>query len=275
MPMALCHRCKDTNPKPLEIKPMKTLLTRSIALAAVAGSLCFTQVASAAAVSYYGLQNDMSQWRSTSITKTITTPGGNVAAPNNYYGADGWQVINNFSFPSYISGQSIGSSQYVDGGYSLIDNPALTVAPVVAPQMPSSLLYQTPGINVESSPLFAFTVGANAPASFLVGIAYGNLPSPSQDTYLGSSFRLAVGASSASQATVANNGIIDWMFFKVDGAANLDVINIYGTGSSVTGWTDLAAVSFDTIPEPGTYALLGLAGFGLALHRLRRRRRTS
>jgi PEP-CTERM motif len=254
---------------------MKTLLLRSLALAVVAGSLCFAQAASAAAVvSYYGLQNNMSQWRSTSVTKTITTPGGDVLAPNNYYGADGYTAINVFSMPSYISAQSIGASSYIDGGYAPINNPAFPVAPVVA-DMASSLLYQIPGAGAESSPLFAFTVGANAPASFLMGIAYGQLPSPSEDTYLGSSFRVAVGASSASQATVANNGIIDWMFFKIDGATSGNVINIYGTGSSVTGYADLAAVSFDTIPEPGTYALLGLAGFGLALHRLRRRRRTS
>ena len=255
---------------------MKTLLTRSIALAAVAGSLCFAQVASAAAVvSYYGYQLDTPGWRSTSVTKTITTPGGDVLAPTNYYGADGYQYVAGQSLPSYISGVAFTGSSYSLAAYQPIDNPTLPIAPVVA-DMASSLLYQIPGAGAESSPLFAFTVGANAPASFLMGIAFGNLPLD-QSPYLGASFRVAVGASTTAQVPlIGNNGLIDWLFFKVDDAANFDVINIYGVGGAAPyGWTDLAAVSFDTIPEPGTYALLGLAGFGLALHRLRRRRRTS
>jgi PEP-CTERM motif len=255
---------------------MKTLLTRSIALAALAGSLCFTQVASAAGtVSYYGYQLDTPGWRSTSLTKTITlAAGGSVVDPDGYYGTDGYTALNVFSMPTYISAQSIGSSLFLSGGYEPIDNPTLAVAPVVA-DMPASLLYQTPGVGVESSPLFAFTLNGTAPASFLMGIAFGQLPSPSQDAFLGASFRVAIGASTTEQvALIGNNGLIDWVFFKVDGATTGQVVNIFGTGGPV-GYADLAAVSFDTIPEPGTYALLGLAGFGLALHRLRRRRRTS
>jgi hypothetical protein len=248
---------------------MKTLLTRSIALAAVAGSLCFTQVASAAAVvSYYGYQLDMTKWRSTDFPKTITLPDtSTVAAPNNYYGADGWTSLNAFSLPSYISAQSIGVSGYVPGGYGLIDNPAYPVAGNV-PQMPSSLLYQVPGLGVETAtPLFTFTAGSGAPASFLMGVAFGNLPSPSQDPYVGYSFRVAVGASTTAQIQlIGNNEMIDWVFFKIDGAAATDVISIYGTGGT-SGYADLAAVSFDTIPEPGTFALLGLGGLALLLRR--------
>jgi PEP-CTERM motif len=256
---------------------MKTLLTRSIALAALAGSLCFTQVASAAGtVSYYGYQLDTPGWRSTSVTKTITTPGGPVAAPSNAYGVDGYQYVQGQALPSYISGFAFAPSSYALAAYQPIDNPTLAIAPSVLPQIASSLLYQNLNVaGVETaSPLGTFTVGNAAPASFLMGIAFGNFPL-ADGAYLGQSFRVAVGASTTGQISlIGNNGLIDWVFFKVDGATLGDQIQIFGT-SGANGYTDLAAVSFDTIPEPGTYALLGLAGFGLALHRLRRRRRTS
>lgn len=249
---------------------MKTLHTSLLALAAA--TLLAPAAQAAPIVSFYGYQANMSQWRSTSATKTINlAAGGTITDPDGYYGTDGWTVLNAFSLPSYISAQSIGSSLWIAGGYELIDDPLLPVAPTVTPQMASSLLYQIPGAGVESSPLFAFTVGNAAPASFHMGIAFGQLPSPSQDVFLGSSFRVAVGASTTAQIPlIGNDGIIDWVFFQVDNAVSGNVINIYGIGGAVGGYADLAAVSFDIIPEPTTAGMLLLGGLGLAV--LRRKR---
>jgi len=226
----------------------------------------------AGTVSFYGYQINATQWRSTSVTKTIQLSGGGTTTdPDGYYGTDGWTILNYFSLPTYISAQSIGSSSYIPGGYELIDDPLLAVGPTVSPQTASSLLYQVPGAGVESSPLFTFTVGTAAPASFLMGIAFGNLPSPSQDVFLGASFRVTVGASTTAQIPlIGNDGLIDWLFFRVNGAGSGDLISIYGVGGAA-GYTDLAAVTFDTIPEPGSPLLLGLGAAALACGYRRRR----
>ena len=250
---------------------MNTLRTSLLALAAA--TLLAPAVHAAPVVSYYGYQVNMDQWRSTSATKTITlAPAFNttITDPAGYYGTDGWTALNAFSLPTYISAQSIGASFYVPGGYGLIDNPSLAVAPTVTPQMASSLIYQIPGVGVESSSLLAFTVGNAAPASFLMGIAFGQLPSPSQDVFLGSSFRVAVGASTTAQIPlIGNDGIIDWVFFQVDNAVSGNVINIYGVGGPA-GYADLAAVSFGPVPIPEpSWALMGVALFAVAA--LRRR----
>ncbi len=242
---------------------MRTPLIKSLSLTLIAGSICIAQTASAAGtVSFYGYQLDTPGWRSTDITKTITlAAGGTIVDTDGYYGTDGWTSLNAFSLPSYISAQSVGSSKFIPGTYEPIDNPGFPVAPIVS-DMQSSLLYQIPGSGIESSSLFAFTLGNGAPTSFLMGIAFGNLPL-SQNSYLGDSFRVTIGASDSGQVPLTdNNGLIDWVFFQVDGATNGDVINIYGIGSSripvPTGYTDLAAISFDLvpIPEPSTMALL-------------------
>jgi hypothetical protein len=223
----------------------------------------------AATVSFYGYQIDVPEWRSTSVTKTITTGGGPVAAPNSVYGLDGYQYVAGQSLPTYISGTAFTGS-YNLFAYEPIDDPTLAIGPTVA-NMASSLLYAIPGAGVEfATPQFTFTVGSTPPASFLVGIAFGNFPL-ADSAYLGYSYRVTIGASNSGPvALLGNNGLIDWIFFKVDGATLGDEIKIYGTGGA-NGFADLAAVSFDTIPEPGSPLMLGLGAAALACGYRRRR----
>ena len=80
------------------------------------------------------------------------------------------------------------------------------------------------------------------------------------------------GAGTAQIPAIGNNKLIDWIFFKVDNAVAGDTINIYGTSGPVAnGGVNLAAVSFDTIPEPASPLLLGLGAVAMVCGYRRRR----
>jgi hypothetical protein len=246
-----------------------------IALAAIALGVCFAQAVSAApSVSFYGYQVDTPDWRSTSVPKTITLAplyASTTTDPDGYYGTDGWLMPTSSSLPSYITGFSAGATATLGSGYQPIDDPTLAIGPTVA-DISSGLAYQIPGYTAETT-LYTFNVNSSAPSSFLMGVAFGNLPLD-QSAYNSAGFRVSLGSSdSGAVPALGNNGLIDWIFFQVDGAGAGDVINLYGTGGP-NGFTDLAAISFDpvVVPEPSSAALFALGGVGLARLVIRRRR---
>jgi hypothetical protein len=135
-----------------------------------------------------------------------------------------------------------------------------------------AIAYQFPSAGNEAN-LYNFTLtGPTIPTSFLIGVAFGNLDTPAEDIYGTASFRAGLngGAGTGQIPAIGNNKLIDWIFFKVENAVDGDIINIYGTGGA-GGMASVAAISFDTIPEPGSPLLLGLGAAALACGYRRRR----
>ena len=211
--------------------PIPAFLT--VALAALAPA-----VQAAGTLSFYGYQVDTPEWRSTNVTKTITlAPLYNTTTtdPDGYYGTDGYLL------PSYVAGLP---SYAPIGGITAPGTSAF-----------ASLTYAQ---DVDDP---TATVGpnvANLPAAYWA-IAY-QAPGASTEVNL-YNFTLS-----------GTNKLIDWIFFKVDNAVAGDTINIYGTSGPVAnGGVNLAAVSFDTIPEPASPLLLGLGAVAMVCGYRRRR----
>lgn len=258
---------------------MKTLHTSLLALAAA--TLLAPAAQAAPIVSFYGYQVNTPEWRSTNVTKTITLPDNvtTTPAPSNAYGLDGWllpNLVNDTYLPSYapLSGITApGTLGFTSGSYAQdVDDPTQPIGPNVA-NLPAafwSIAYQSIGAGNEAN-LYNFTLSGTIPTSFLLGVAFGNLAHPAEDAFGTASFRAGIngGAGTGQVTAIANNMQIDWIFFRVDNAVVGNTVNIYATGGT-NGLANLAAISFDTIPEPTTAGMLLLGGLGLAV--LRRKR---
>ncbi len=85
-----------------------------------------------------------------------------------------------------------------------------------------------------------------------------------------SSIRVADSSGGDSgQITLADpteNQVPDWYYFDITGLSNGATVDIYAT-QGINGGATIGAMSLDSIPEPGSLALLGLGG----LMMLRRR----
>jgi hypothetical protein len=237
----------------------------------------------AGTLSFYGYQVDTPEWRSTNVTKTITLAPAYTSTttdPDGYYGTDGYLLPSyTAGLPSYapLSGITApGTVPYASGTYAQdVDDPTEPVGANVA-NLPAgywAIAYQAPGASTEVN-LYNFTLSGTIPPAFLIGIAFGNLNTPTEDYFGTAFFRAGLngGAGTAQIPAIGNNKLIDWIFFKVDNAVAGDTINIYGTSGPVAnGGVNLAAVSFDTIPEPASPLMLGLGAAALACSYRRRR----
>jgi len=255
---------------------MKTLHASLLAL--VAATLLAPAAHAAAVISFYGFQVNTPEWRSTNFTKTITLAGGGtITDEDNAYGTLGWNLPTVNGAPSFISPAAAGTLTANRGGagYEPIDDPTEPIGPNVADLPPAfrAIAFQLPAFEGEAN-LYQLTLQGSIPSSFIIGVGFGNLLNPGENAFGAASYRASVGASTTAQIpAISNDGLTDWIFFRVNEGVAGEVINIFGTSASTNGgFVSLAALSYDVtpIPEPGTVGLLIIGGLGLAV--LRRKR---
>jgi len=188
---------------------------------------------------------------------------------------------NLISLPSWVSGSQIVASRKSGGwgGYALIDDPQLTNGPRDfnwgASQSPASV-FQPPyvklgildgngtisGANGTSAPAerWGFSVGANAPQVFRVGVMTDGLDAtnwaPSEVFIQRVNGTTPIGAP-ISTGTLSKNRFIDMHFFDIVGAQPGEsfvflAFNPGGGSAGISGFT------FET-PEPVSATLVGFA----------------
>jgi hypothetical protein len=241
---------------------------------------------SATTISYLGENStNASSWRTSSVPKTINP------ANNNIYGNDGYVMfntaptsstliqsnspVNPFTYtgspplapltkmPSYVTSFTQGStfnSVYSSSAYLNMDNPA-------GGSIKSGVGYEV-GNTSSFTPLFTFTVGANVPKTFTVGLFFNNgLGEWSQAQIVGG------GGTATGARTVFGN--IDALFFTISGATNGTVFTVEGLASTrgeANGNLDIMGITFDSVPEPTTLGGTALAALALIWFGRRRKR---
>ena len=237
------------------MKPMKTT-----AIAATAALMLLAPVAATAAptISMGSAMIDTgSNWRS----------GTAVTGQAGYYLPGANQRV---LMPSFVASFAPNASVYQGNDrYVLIDDP-LTTPGATPTKIESGTFNPIVGAG-NSATDFAFTVGANAPATIRVGLLFDNLD---VTTFNSTSVQFIGGGTSASIDLTGpsfNNGLADWVFFDVAGATAGDTFSIVTTAGEGTTAT-LGGVSFDAVsavPEPASWAmmLIGFGGLGCVLRR--------
>jgi hypothetical protein len=207
-----------------------------------------------------------------------TSPVGSFTQTHNYtnpFGA-GTRLQ---SLPTYISGVTANGANHSAAGYlyATINNPA-TGAPVQ-----SGLAFRFDSINTEKS-LLDINLGSSVPPVFYVGIMTDTslVPAVPSDTFDAVRMRISGGADSGLITAMGDvNSGVDFYFFKVAGANPGDIITVSGVEAE-PNWSsglyhlETSGLTFsqtNPVPEPSSFALLGVGAIGLLAFVLRRRRR--
>lgn len=257
---------------------MKNKLLPSLLISAASLSL-FSVAQAAGIVDFYGYQINTPEWRSTNVPKTITFPDNvsTISDADNAYGTLGWNLPQFNGAPSFIAAVAEGTlvANRGNAGYEPIDDPGQPIGPNVSDLPPNfrAIAYQAPGVGGEAN-LYQLTLqGASIPSSFLLGVGFGNLANPSENPFGAASYRVSIGASNSGQVpAIGNDGLTDWIFFRVNDGVAGDVINVFGTAGS-QNFVSVAALSYDVtpVPEPGSIAFLAMGAAGLVVVYRRRR----
>lgn len=253
---------------------MKNKLLPSLLISAASLSV-FSVAQAAGIVDFYGYQINTPEWRSTNVPKTITFPDNvsTISDADNAYGTLGFNLPSYNQAPSFISAAAAGTISF-NGPYEPIDDPFQPIGPNVADlgSGDRNVAYKTPGAGGEAN-LYQLTLQNTIPSSFIIGVGFGNLRSPSENPFGAASYRVSIGASNSGQVpAIGNDGLTDWIFFRVNDGVAGDVINVFGTAGS-QNFVSVAALSYDVtpVPEPGSIAFLAMGAAGLVVVYRRRR----
>ncbi|QDV74038.1 hypothetical protein [Botrimarina mediterranea] len=204
-------------------------------------------------------------------------PNANATGGNAFVNPTDNSVFPNLiDLPNWVSGSQILASRKAGGwGYALIDDPQLTNGPRDftwgASQTPASV-FQPPyvklgildgtgtpsGADGVGAPAerWSFTLGADAPEVFRVGVMTDGLDSTN---WAPSEVRISssLGGGQVSTGTVTKNRFIDMHFFDIVGGQSGETFTFYafnpgGGSAGISGFT------FE-IPEPVSATLVGLA----------------
>lgn len=230
-----------------------------LALLAVLGTSALPHDARAEGnISFYGYEINQPRWRSTKVAKTITLDaGGTRTDPDGHYGTLGWllpAIPDQAALPDFATLNDIrsdGTQTFTSPTYSdNLDDPTAAPAPEVdlIPSNFKTIAYQNPGPGNEAT-LVSIPLTGTIPPDFLVGIAFGNLAHPDEDAYSTASFRASInnGPTTKQIPASGNDGLIDWIFFRVQNAVEGDTLQLHGTGGP-KGMASIAIITFDPVP---------------------------
>jgi hypothetical protein len=209
-------------------------------------------------VSFYGYEINQPRWRSTNVPKSITlAAGGTATDTDGFFGSLGWALAaieNEADLPTFVAPQDIKDPEtqtFQSPTYSNdLDDPMLAPSPEVDRILPAfkAIAYQEPGPGKEAT-LYSIPLTGPIPPAFLVGIAFGNLAHPQEDAYATASFRASINDGPGTKQIPAsgNDGLVDWIFFRVENAVAGDTLHIHGTGGP-KGMASIALITFDPAP---------------------------
>ncbi len=272
-------------------------------LIATVASAALTSLATAAPiVTFVGTDANQTQYRTTTVIKTLDADGNNVYGTDGYvlYAMDtgtqdttnGFVVTSPLAFsvnstgrtyatllsaPSYASLANNGQNTVAygfgngTGDYPNVDNPAATPGPSVTDIESGFAINDGLAENPTPPPLFTgnvldITFNGTAPST---GVRIGVIIADTNITRTGID-RVTLGGT--THTTDNTGGVFTFKFFDVTNITSGDVLTLALSKDAGTASQDdvfYYGLTFDTIPEPGTVGLLAFAS-GLLTFRRRR-----